>query len=175
MPRKLGTLVVVVLRAVSAPSLLSTACPSHRLIPQRNLPNKQRIGKQDPYCTVTHGSEQKRTKIDKKGGQHPRWDEEFRFEIWEDMADEMGRQMTASGGVLPNKTIESVAKKSTKGSKSIAISVYADDPKDPDLIGDAVVDITGTLKHGEFDGMLFSFFLGLIAIIKVSSQNGSLS
>jgi hypothetical protein len=164
MPKKLGTLVVVVLRAVNSCSLSRFGQRVSYINGQRNLPNKQRIGKQDPYCTVAHGSDQNRTKIDKKGGQHPRWDEEFRFEIWEDMADEMGRQVTASGGIIASKS--EAAPPKNKGTKSIAVAVYADDPKDPDLIGDAVVDITGTLKHGEFDGTATRC---LLLVVKLNS------
>lgn len=38
-----------------------------------------------------------------------------------------------------------------KGSKTLKVACYADDTKDPEFIGDGVVDLTETLKTGEFD------------------------
>jgi hypothetical protein len=50
----IGTLVIVVDRA-------------------KNLPNKKSMGKQDPYCAARLGKEAKKTNVDKRGGQTPRW------------------------------------------------------------------------------------------------------
>ena len=72
-----GTLVCVVLKA-------------------RNLPNKKSIGKQDPYTVLTMGTEQQKTKPDKRGGQHPTWDEQLHFEIYDDMEDQMKQGPTRS-------------------------------------------------------------------------------
>ncbi|KAN0064147.1 hypothetical protein ACQY0O_003314 [Thecaphora frezii] len=120
-----GTLVCVVLKA-------------------KNLPNKRSIGKQDPYCVLTMGSEQQRTKPDKRGGQHPTWDEQLHFEIYEDMEDALVKRSDGS------KTSSSAAR-AKGGKKVLKVSCYADDNKDPEFIGEGMVDLTDTLKTGEFD------------------------
>jgi hypothetical protein len=71
----IGTLVVVLDRAVG------THLKSHREsslltwmdIVQKNLPNKKKIGKQDPYAVARLAKEAKRTDTDVRGGQVPRW------------------------------------------------------------------------------------------------------
>lgn len=94
-PKELGTLVIVVGKAVS---YQSTAVANS----QRNLPNLARFGKQDPYCTIAIGNEKKKTEPIKRyvatlfdcgicltgsGGQHPEWDTELRFTIMQDADD----------------------------------------------------------------------------------------
>ncbi|PLW06188.1 hypothetical protein PCANC_11584 [Puccinia coronata f. sp. avenae] len=132
----LGTLIVVVLKA-------------------RNLPNKQRIGKQDPYATCTYLSHRKRTKTDKRGGQHPVWDDELRFDIYENPKDAMASasvSTTATGGIVPVKSnAPPIGSAGSAGVKELRVAVYADDPRDPNLIGEGKVDLTDTLKKGEFD------------------------
>ncbi|POV94425.1 hypothetical protein PSHT_16229 [Puccinia striiformis] len=136
MPVPLGTLIVVVLKA-------------------RNLPNKQRIGKQDPYATCTYLSHQKRTKTDKRGGQHPVWDDELRFDIYDNPKDAMASasvSTTATGGIVPVKsTAPPIGSAGSAGVKELRVAVFADDPRDPNLIGEGKVDLTETLKKGEFD------------------------
>ena len=51
---EIGTLVVVIDRA-------------------KNLPNRRKMGKQDPYCAARLGKEAKKTETDKRGGQTPKW------------------------------------------------------------------------------------------------------
>ncbi|WAR62941.1 hypothetical protein PtB15_18B23 [Puccinia triticina] len=132
----LGTLIVVVLKA-------------------RNLPNKQRIGKQDPYATCTYLSHRKRTKTDKRGGQHPVWDDELRFDIYDNPKDAMASasvSTTATGGIVPVKSnAPPIGSAGSAGVKELRVAVYADDPRDPNLIGEGKVDLTDTLKKGEFD------------------------
>ncbi|KAI7938591.1 hypothetical protein MJO28_014170 [Puccinia striiformis f. sp. tritici] len=136
MPVPLGTLIVVVLKA-------------------RNLPNKQRIGKQDPYATCTYLSHRKRTKTDKRGGQHPVWDDELRFDIYDNPKDAMASasvSTTATGGIVPVKsTAPPIGSAGSAGVKELRVAVFADDPRDPNLIGEGKVDLTETLKKGEFD------------------------
>ncbi|MBW0486996.1 hypothetical protein O181_026711 [Austropuccinia psidii MF-1] len=130
-----GTLIVVVLKA-------------------RNLPNKQRIGKQDPYATCTYLSHRKRTKTDKRGGQHPVWDDELRFDIYENIKDVLSTtsvSTTSTGGIVPVKSNSAIGTAGSAGVKELRVAVYADDPRDPDLIGEGKVDLTDTLKKGEFD------------------------
>ncbi|KAG0150675.1 hypothetical protein CROQUDRAFT_676319 [Cronartium quercuum f. sp. fusiforme G11] len=136
MGKPLGTLIVVVLKA-------------------RNLPNKQRIGKQDPYATCTYLSHRKRTKTDKRGGQHPVWDDELRFEVYEHIKDVMPSTSvatTSTGGVAPVKSGDpALGMGGNPGVKELRVAVYADDPRDPELIGEGKVELTETLKKGEFD------------------------
>ncbi|PWN48297.1 hypothetical protein IE53DRAFT_389512 [Violaceomyces palustris] len=113
-----GTLVCVVLKA-------------------KNLPNKRSIGKQDPYCVLGYEGEQQKTKPDKRGGQHPTWDEQLHFEIYDDMEDALKKT--------------SAAAKAKGGAKVLKVACYADDSKEPELIGEGMVDLTDTLRTGEFD------------------------
>ncbi|KAF8520110.1 hypothetical protein JB92DRAFT_2808316 [Gautieria morchelliformis] len=133
-PVEVGTLIVVILKA-------------------KNLPNKRHIGKQDPYCSVKLNSETRRTKAVKRGGQHPEWDEEVRFTILEDVEDELAR--TAAGDDTddspPPPPPPKKEKKKLKGTKKMQLSCYADDPREPDLIGETMVDLTEVLTKGETD------------------------
>ncbi|THH17625.1 hypothetical protein EW146_g3226 [Bondarzewia mesenterica] len=128
--REIGTLIAVILKA-------------------RNLPNKRHIGKQDPYCAVALNGEKRRTKAIKRGGQHPEWDEEIRFTIYEDVEDELVQSADSTPPPPPPKNGRSTKK--IKGSKSMAIACFADDPREPDLIGEATVDLTEVLTKGETD------------------------
>ena len=56
MSEVIGTLIVVVLKA-------------------RNLRDKHSFSKQDPFAKVAISGIAQQTKIDKRGGQHPLWDE----------------------------------------------------------------------------------------------------
>ncbi|KAL4076012.1 hypothetical protein J3A83DRAFT_4389392 [Scleroderma citrinum] len=130
--REIGTLIVVVLKA-------------------RNLPNKRHIGKQAPYCLLTHNEDKRRTRVIKRGGQHPEWDEEFRFTILEDAETEVPN--FAQGGdtppPLPPKRLK--GPKKIKGGSFMKLQCYADDARDPDFIGEALVDLTEALTKGETD------------------------
>lgn len=99
--------------------------------------------------------EKRRTKAVKRGGQHPEWDEEVRFTLYEDVEDEL--QRTAHGGGTPpppppKGDKEKVHQKKIKGGKILKVSCYADDPREPDLIGETTVDLTEVLTKGETDG-----------------------
>ncbi|KAH8671811.1 kinase-like domain-containing protein [Tricladium varicosporioides] len=59
---EIGTLVVIIDRA-------------------KNLPDRKKIGKQDPFCVVKFGKEAKKTTTDRRGGQTPKWDHELRFVV----------------------------------------------------------------------------------------------
>jgi hypothetical protein len=39
----------------------------------KNLPNRKTMGKQNPYCAARLGKEAKKTNVDKRGGQTPKW------------------------------------------------------------------------------------------------------
>lgn len=120
---------------------------------QRNLPNKRNIGKQDPYCTLKLHNDTKRTKAVKRGGQHPEWDEEIRFELHEDIEDELARtarQGASSPPAPPPK--DQHKERKVQGGKKMRVLCYADDPREPELIGETLVDLTEVLSKGETDG-----------------------
>ncbi|UZJ56843.1 hypothetical protein CBS101457_006163 [Exobasidium rhododendri] len=131
-PAHRGTLVCVVLKA-------------------KNLPNKKSIGKQDPYCTLQLGTNSQKTKPDKRGGQHPQWDEQLHFEIYDDTEDQLRSTANGSGSISASNTIETQKRKQSKASKTLRVACYADDAKDPEFIGEGQVDLGDTLLSGEFD------------------------
>ncbi|EFI27740.1 calcineurin temperature suppressor Cts1 [Coprinopsis cinerea okayama7 len=132
-PREIGTLIVVVLKA-------------------NHLPNKRHIGKQDPYCVVTVNGEKRRTKAIKRGGQHPEWDEEIRFTLFENTDDVLARTARSRDDTpppLPPK--DTPLPERIKGGKFMKLACYADDAREPDLIGETDVDLTEVLTKGETD------------------------
>ncbi|KAI5894048.1 uncharacterized protein SCHCODRAFT_02497908 [Schizophyllum commune H4-8] len=132
-PREIGTLIVVILKA-------------------NHLPNKRHIGKQDPYCVVTVNGEKRRTKAIKRGGQHPEWDEEIRFTLYEDTDDILQRTAQDDGTPPPPPPKDNrKGPKKIKGGKSMHMACFADDPREPDLIGETNVDLTEVLTKGETD------------------------
>ncbi|KAL1723546.1 hypothetical protein EV715DRAFT_269606 [Schizophyllum commune] len=132
-PREIGTLIVVILKA-------------------NHLPNKRHIGKQDPYCVVTVNGEKRRTKAIKRGGQHPEWDEEIRFTLYEDTDDILQRTALEDGTPPPPPPKDNrKGPKKIKGGKSMHMACFADDPREPDLIGETNVDLTEVLTKGETD------------------------
>lgn len=130
--REIGTLIVVVLKA-------------------KNLPNKRHIGKQAPYCLITHNDHKRRTRVIKRGGQHPEWDEEFRFTIYEDMEAEIPKSATRDELPPPLPPKRSKGPKKIKGGCLMKLQCYADDIRDPDFIGETLVDLTEALTKGETD------------------------
>lgn len=124
-------------------------------ISKKNLPNKRHIGKQDPYCCVSMNGEKRRTKAIKRGGQHPEWDEEVRFTLFEDVEDELARTANGSDTPPPPPPKGDKVPPAIKGGKSMKLSCYADDPREPDLIGETSVDLTEVLTKGETDGNSF--------------------
>ena len=81
--------------------------------------------KQDPYAKLSLSGATKQTPPDPKGGQHPVWDTELRFPISRDPS---------------------------KSNRTLTISVFSEEKKDDELLGEGTVDISDTLKSGEFDG-----------------------
>jgi hypothetical protein len=55
---------------------------------------------------------------------------------------------------LPPKKTD-MSKRKIKGGHFLALSCYADDPREPDLIGETKVDLTEVLTKGETDGAYF--------------------
>ena len=70
--------------------------------------------------------------MDIRGGQHPEWDSEVRFTVLKE---------NGPGG--KNRKLE--------------VACYCQEPKTEDLLGRATVDISNTLKTGEFDGVCCTF------------------
>lgn len=90
----------------------------------------------------------------KRGGQHPEWDDELRFPLYETVEDELARTAGGSKDVdAPPPPPPKDGSKSRKHAKKIlTLSCYADDPREPDLIGETTVDLTEALTKGEIDG-----------------------
>ncbi|KAG8979146.1 hypothetical protein FRC05_009356 [Tulasnella sp. 425] len=130
--RKIGTLVVVVLKA-------------------KNLPNKRHIGKQDPYCVLKLDDQTRRTKAVKRGGQHPEWDDELRFPIYATAEEELTQTGGKGDGDAPPPPPKDGAKAKKPLKRIMHLSCYADDPREPDLIGESTVDLTEALTKGEMD------------------------
>jgi hypothetical protein len=119
------------------------------------------------------------TDID-RGGQHPEWDEELRFTIQEDLDDILLRSESLPDslnsslsskplpppgqpadppmpGAITSAALASKSRKGPigkKGGKSMRVTCYADDAKEPELIGEVAVNIDDVLKNGEVDGEL---------------------
>lgn len=119
---------------------------------QKNLPNKRHIGKQDPYCSLSFHNEKRRTKAIKRGGQHPEWDDEVRFSLLEDNEDEREKPANGEGTPPPPPPKNGRGARKIKGGTSMKIQCFADDPREPELIGEAMVDLTEVLTKGETDG-----------------------
>ncbi|WFC97101.1 hypothetical protein MBRA1_003767 [Malassezia brasiliensis] len=111
--RHRGTLVCVVLKA-------------------KNLPNKRAIGKQDPYAELCVGNDTQCTQPDRRGGQHPLWDEQLHFEIYDAMQHMLAPDATPTTG------------------HTLGLACYAHD-KEPILIGTASLPLDHVLTHGEHD------------------------
>ncbi|KAI9466780.1 hypothetical protein BJY52DRAFT_1111136 [Lactarius psammicola] len=126
--RDIGTLIVVVLKA-------------------RNLPNKRQFGKQDPYCVVVLNGETRKTKVIKRGGQHPEWDEEIRFTIYED-SEALRGSNDGTPPPLPPKAGR--GPKKIQGGEKMTLACFAAD-KEPEFIGETTVDLTEALTKGETD------------------------
>jgi len=63
----------------------------------------------------------------------------------------LAEEDSADGTIKPKALV--VARGKAKGTgKSMRVACYADDTREPELIGEGVVDLTDTLKVGEFDG-----------------------
>lgn len=91
----------------------------------RNLNDKHTFHKQDVFAQVALSGVQKRTVVDIKGGQHPVWDEEIRISVQRD---------------------------SSEKHRILEVSCWSKEPRIDDLLGQGKVDITETLRSGEFDG-----------------------
>ncbi|KAI0694599.1 hypothetical protein BC835DRAFT_1348940 [Cytidiella melzeri] len=89
----------------------------------RNLPDDH-FFKQDVYTKVTLQGVTKKTGVDVKGGQHPQWDEEIRLNVNE---------------------------LSSTTAKMLEIACWSKEPRQDAMIGKGELDISDTLRTGEFD------------------------
>jgi C2 domain len=114
------------------------------------------IHRQDPYCALQVGKEARRIKPLKKGGQHPEWDEEVRFPIVEDTEDILVRTSSRSGEdeTPPPVPSKEPAEHKFNKKRNMQLSCYADDPREPELIGEITISLENVLTKGETDGML---------------------
>lgn len=94
------------------------------ILKARNLNDKHSIRKQDAFAQATLNGVTKKTHVDIKGGQHPEWDAELRFAVLE------------NGAGKPRK---------------LEVACFSKEPRSDDLLGRGTVDISDTLKTGEFD------------------------
>ncbi|KAG8892399.1 hypothetical protein FRC01_014188, partial [Tulasnella sp. 417] len=115
-----------------------------------NLPNKRLIGKQDPYCELKLGDQTVRTHAIKRGNQHPEWEQEFRFPLYETAEEEVSKVWKKDdSNAAPHKASAKARKPS---SRILHVACYAEDFRKPDFIGETIVDLTEALKTGEMKG-----------------------
>ncbi|KIO31726.1 hypothetical protein M407DRAFT_67509, partial [Tulasnella calospora MUT 4182] len=85
-----------------------------------------------------------------RGGQHPNWDEELRFPIYETAEEEPTKIEGKGDGDAPSPGLP--PKDGAKATKrTMHLSCYAEDFLKPDLIGETTVDLTRALTKGEMD------------------------
>jgi hypothetical protein len=87
----------------------------------------------------------------RRGGQHPTFDAEVRFKITEDAEDIVNRPNYNDGDPIKAKKSRRIPK-----NKSMVVTVFADDPKEPKLVGETVVDLTAVFEKCEHDGTYFN-------------------
>ncbi|KAF7424256.1 hypothetical protein PC9H_009562 [Pleurotus ostreatus] len=90
----------------------------------KNLPDPHSFYKSDVYTQVSLNNESKSTPVDVKGGQHPVWDAELRFPVMKDSAAKF---------------------------RELKVSCWSKEPRTDEKLGEGKIDITETLKTGEFD------------------------
>ncbi|KAF8920230.1 hypothetical protein CPB85DRAFT_1248429 [Mucidula mucida] len=90
----------------------------------RNLIDKHSFYKQDVYCQAALNGTVQKSEVDAKGGQHPVWDSELRFPIMKDSAEKY---------------------------RKLEISCWSKEPRTDEILGTGKIDVTETLKTGEFD------------------------
>jgi len=117
---------------------------------------------------VVLNGESRKTKIIRRGGQHPEWDEEIRFTIYEDSED-LNASDDGSPPPLPPKAGR--GPKKIQGGEKMVLACFAAD-KEPELIGETMVDLNEVLTKGETDGTISKISL-LCLRTHTFFQNGS--
>ncbi|KAF8936039.1 hypothetical protein EDD21DRAFT_385055 [Dissophora ornata] len=91
----------------------------------RDLPNRERFGKQNPFTLFKLGNVTKKSSTDVRGGQRPRWkDDQINILMYESDA---------------------------KDATSLYVTCLDDDHPKNELIGDCVINLTKVLEQGEQD------------------------
>jgi hypothetical protein len=75
----------------------------------------------------------------------------LRFTLFEDDDDDVVAN-TAPGTPPPLPPKNAREPKKIQGGNTMRVACYADDPREPDLIGESDVDLTEVLTKGETDG-----------------------
>ncbi|KAF9368415.1 hypothetical protein BGX21_006596, partial [Mortierella sp. AD011] len=91
----------------------------------KDLPNRERFGKQDPFILFKLGNVSKRNTTDIRGGQRPQWKD-----------DQISILMYQSDA---------------KDATSLYVTCLDEDQKKDDLIGDCVINLAKVLEIGELD------------------------
>ncbi|KAF9959636.1 hypothetical protein BGZ65_000218, partial [Modicella reniformis] len=91
----------------------------------RDLPNRERFGKQSPFILFKLGNVSKRTSTDVRGGQRPRWkDDQINILLYESDA---------------------------KDATSLYVTCLDEEHQKNELIGDCVINLAKVLEQGELD------------------------
>ncbi|KAF9181336.1 hypothetical protein BGZ49_004856, partial [Haplosporangium sp. Z 27] len=91
----------------------------------RDLPNREKFGKQDVFVLFKLGNVCRKTSTDVRGGQRPRWNNE-----------QISMLMYQSDA---------------HDATSLYVSCLDEDHQKNDLIGDCVINLAKVLEHGEHD------------------------
>ena len=115
------------------------------ILKAQHLIDNHTFYKQDPYAKLSLSGIAKQTPVDPKGGQHPVWDAELRFPI---------------------------SKDPSTSNRTLTVSVFSEEKKDDELLGEGTVDISETLKTGEFDGASTPFSSHVAVVGSTSGKIG---
>lgn len=116
------------------------------ILKAKNLPDKHSFYKQDVFAQIQIQDVARKSSVEIKGGQHPVWDEEVRVPI---------------------------VTKATDETRTLQVSCWSQEPRGAELIGNGKVDISETLRTGEFDGAstLYSMYVHIqIGIIRLDTS-----
>ncbi|KAG0296592.1 hypothetical protein BGZ98_000884 [Dissophora globulifera] len=91
----------------------------------RDLPNRERFGKQNPFILFKLGNVSRRTSTDVRGGQRPRWND-----------DQICISVYASDA---------------KDAKSLFVTCLDEDHQKNELIADCVINLDKVFEHGQHD------------------------
>jgi hypothetical protein len=94
-----------------------------------------------------------------RGGQHPEFDDEVRFKIYEETEDILNRPSKSSDTPSVVTDASSNSNINSNGgmarlplNKSIQVQVWADDSKEPKIVGECSVDLSEVFRTCEQDG-----------------------
>jgi hypothetical protein len=99
--------------------------------------------------------------VKSRGGQHPEFDDEVRFKIYEETEDILNRPSRSSDtpSVVTDASSSSNPNSNGQGgmarlplNKSIQVQVWADDSKEPKIVGECSVDLSEVFRTCEQDG-----------------------